>query len=484
MVTPYGIGMPFVVGTVSQWLGGFSYEHVLLVLMMFTILYFIGCYILLRVWLKNTFLAMAGVLLAIKWQMFHYGADPIIWKYPNGTVVRYFFDIVFFILIFMHGRSKNNGYLALAALCSGFSVFYVSDCGIYQLVTYFAYLGILLILPEYRKILYISPRDLVRAGALIALPIITILLCLKSVLRDHLWDPILWQNMGEQISLFVQGFGALPVALNFTDGNAFSFLFGCCILFAYLLAIFIPVGKFYRAQEIKHDELFAALIGVYGVLIFHYYICQAAAARYFCTSILFILLICYGVHQYLKSSSIKERAKVSAFLALIAFLLLFSTRLFIQYPSVFSFHWDAYRVDRAKMADHLPKKKDIDLIKQLTSSEERVCLFASNETLILMEADRRPFLYYFPLFESKNPARKEFGGMYLFTNQRLKRTIHQLNIEKPKHVFIEKKIYMGKLPAIYYRNYESLTVILADLYSNYDQVQEGENIIALQRKGL
>ena len=69
-----------------------------------TIIYFILCYFFLRVWLNNVPVAMAGVLLAIKWQMFNPGNYPFVFTYPYSTVCRYFFDIIVLFLLLAHIR--------------------------------------------------------------------------------------------------------------------------------------------------------------------------------------------------------------------------------------------------------------------------------------------------------------------------------------------------------------------------------------------
>ena len=67
----YGLGMPIFIALLAKGLGIFSYTGVLSILIWSVIIYFILSYFFLRVWLKSVSLAIAGVLIAIKWQMYH-----------------------------------------------------------------------------------------------------------------------------------------------------------------------------------------------------------------------------------------------------------------------------------------------------------------------------------------------------------------------------------------------------------------------------
>ncbi len=475
---------PFVMVGLTKMLGGLTYENVLAVMMFFSIVYFVGCFFLLRLWINNVFLALAGVLIIINLQMFHYGAVPFIWHYPNATVIRYFFDIFFFLLLFSHGHSKRNLYLILAAICSGFAVFYVSDTGIYQLMTYFVYLLILLFVREQREIIYTSRKDIFKIAGYFALPILVTGICLKIVLKNHFGEPVFWQNVSEQIALFVQGFSAIPVSLNFQGGNTFSFVFACLILLLYLIVVFIPAGKWYRSQRIEFDEIFAASLGVYGLLMFHYYICQATAARYFCTCVPYVLLLCWAVNKFLHSVTVKNRNRISALCALGALALLAITRHFIEYPNIITLRSDTFNEERKKMALSVPAVEDIQLIQELTLPDDKVCLLASNETMILMQADRKPFFYYFPMVVSRSMLGRDFGGLYLFTDKRLEKTLLQLETEKPQYVFVEKNIFYGKLPKIYYQKFKSMSIIFKYLNGIYAVEKEGKYLVALKRKGV
>lgn len=481
MANSYGIGLPFVLSGLARIFGGVNYEHVLFVLIILSIVYFTACFFLLSYWLNNVLLALAGVILMIKLQMFHYGAAPIIWKYPNGTVVRYFFDIFFLWALFGFGRQKKIILLMLAGFMSGFSIFYVSDNGIYQAVTYYFFVLTNLIIPEHRKYICSGKNKVWKLLGIFLLPVLTAGISLRSFVGVHLFEIAFWQNVSEQMSLFLQGFCSVPVSWDIQNGYVFPFLFGCVILLGYLAAVFIPAGRWLRGQKVQADEIFVASLGIYGLFLFHYYICQATSARYFCTCVPYILLFCCAAQHILRSKFVKHQQWISILLVIVTFLSLLTTRLFIQYPNILTWRQDTFAEDRLKMAQNVPAKADIRLIEKLTRPDQKVCLLSSNETLILMQADRQPFFYFFPMVNSRSASGLDFGGLYLFTQKRVEKTIHQLQNESPQYVFIEKKIYQGKLPMVYYKKFKSLVVLLEFLNANYIPEQEGANLVALRK---
>ena len=94
----YGFGLPVFVAGINRIMGGFTYENILLIFTLCAAVYLISSYVLLRLWLKNLTLAILGILLILKFQMFNNAqAHPIIWRLPSSSVVKFIFDIPFFI---------------------------------------------------------------------------------------------------------------------------------------------------------------------------------------------------------------------------------------------------------------------------------------------------------------------------------------------------------------------------------------------------
>ncbi len=68
----YGLGMPVVLGRIAHVFGGLNYPSMLMLLMGIAVVYFMMWFLLLQRWLGSFWMALAGVALAITWQMFYY----------------------------------------------------------------------------------------------------------------------------------------------------------------------------------------------------------------------------------------------------------------------------------------------------------------------------------------------------------------------------------------------------------------------------
>ena len=176
---------------------------------------------------------------------------------------------------------------------------------------------------------------------------------------------------------------------------------------------------------------------------------------------------------------VRNRALLS--LCAIAFFSLGTTHAFVRYPNVLNLTQASFGQEKELLSKEALPFKDIDLIARLTNKQEKVCLISSNETAILMQVDRRPFLYYFPFLFPRTFKMLDFGGTTVFTESRLKKILRDFEQEKPRYVFIEQKL-LGKLPMVYYYRYSVLTALISYLHQHYDSVGKGEYLLVLKRK--
>src|SRR2546425_613828 len=78
----YGVGMPMLMGFLAKVMGGVTYSHLLTLLVSGCILYYWLAYVFLRIWLKSVLLAAIGIVIGLKWQMFHIGMYPNVFSIP------------------------------------------------------------------------------------------------------------------------------------------------------------------------------------------------------------------------------------------------------------------------------------------------------------------------------------------------------------------------------------------------------------------
>jgi len=124
---------------------------------------------------------------------------------------------------------------------------------------------------------------------------------------------------------------------------------------------------------------------------------------------------------------------------------------------------------------------DATLIDSLTLSNQPVPLISSFETRILMQADRKPFFYYFPLIDSRPRRMRMFPFSELWTINRLNVTINQFEQSKPQYVFMERILLTRQVPELYESIYPELLYILAYLDKYYRPYRYGKYLVALKR---
>jgi hypothetical protein len=99
-----------------------------------------------------------------------------------------------------------------------------------------------------------------------------------------------------------------------------------------------------------------------------------------------------------------------------------------------------------------------------------------------MQADRRPFFYYFPLMISRPMKGRSFSMTSLFTNEQMAKTLGHLEREKPEYVFMERIFMTSNYPVFFRDEYPGLIPLLKYVLTNYSLSEEGYYLVALKRK--
>ena len=481
VTSQYSVLLPSIISHIAQWIGGFNYHNVVAILIAGTILYFIGLYFFLKRWLESALIAAFGVLLAIKLQMFHWGVSPLIWQFPSATVIRYVFDILALWLVWQHCSSGKRGYLWGAAVVCGVAWAYMCDTGLYLTAAFYAYLvGDVFLSQPGKKLL----RDFKSVGSLIGLFLLPIfvgffvLFCFEG---SWVFTSQFRANAGEFAGLFLQGWGALPMYDGLKDRQFFAFIMGFVIPLVYT-ATALMVGALCFLRQIDRRNFFVVVICIYGLGLYHYFINRSAVSSYYVGGIPFVAVICY----WLKSVTATLGFRLQSFIRLAAFVVmvpaLMTSYLMTHYPNVFGLSGNEWEEETLFYKQEFNLSQDAQLIARLTKPDERVALISSFETAILMEAKRKPFYYYFPLVESIHMRLAGFRGTYLHTRDRMKKTVEQMDREKPAYIFIERKLFKRNIPPEFYELHQTLEMLIkyVDLY--YEPSEDGLYLMALKRK--
>lgn len=481
VITQYGMGLPLLVSAVCKLWGAFTYEHVLLILILSAVIYYILNYILLRVWLKDVLISFIGIVLMLKFQVFNEGAEPFAWRTPSGTVLRYLFDAVFLLLILGHVRRGAKKYLIAAALITGASLLYMNDTGIYQLAALYTYLVLLWLIPQCREKFYRNRKNVAWAAAYFLIPLGMFLVLLWLLMGKNLGAPLSWENRGEFIQGFLQGLGTLPIYDNLLAGRFLNFFLGLAIPLVYLFTV-VFVGGLCFKKKIAAENIFVIVLGVYGLCLYHYYICRSVLVNYYAVCVPFVLILCYWLEVAARHVRIEARRGMLVAVALVLVFTLMTMNTFLAYPNYFNRTKNLFLESKRFMNEELSFEKDVALISRLTAPGDKVCLISSYETALLMAADRKPFFYFFPLLTSRSLKMKDFGGMYLYNRERFVRTIEQLETQRPEFIFIERRLFLGEIPRLYYTRYTALTLMVKYLREKYSLSDEGQYLVALKRK--
>jgi|CXWL01.1.fsa_nt_gi hypothetical protein len=481
-ISEYSVVIPVVVSHIAQWIGGFNYHNVLVILIAASILYFIGFYFFLRRWLGSSLVAAFGTLLGIKLQMFHWGVSPIIWQFPSATVIRYVFDLPVLWLLWLHCLSGRKNYLWLAAGFCGISLAYMVDTGIYLLVSFYMYLVLSLLWSESGWKTLKSFKSACQWAGLFIFPFVVGLLVLLIVQGPSIFSRQFWGNTFEFSGLFLQGWGALPVMDGLKDRQFFAFIMGFVIPVVYA-ATAIFVGALCFLRQIDRKNILAVIFCIYGLGLYHYFVNRSAVSSYYVVGIPFVAIICYWLRKF--SATLSERyARIIQWTAVGVMVPALMTSYFVTYyPNIFNLAGHGQWEEEIKFyKQEFDLSRDVQLISRLTSDGQPVAVISSFETKLLMDAKRKPFFYYFPLVESSHMRLAHFRGTYLHTRLRLQKTMAQLEEQKPQYVFIEGKLFRRNIPPQYFEVYQTLETIVQYLGEHYEPVEDGQYLVALKRK--
>jgi hypothetical protein len=127
--------------------------------------------------------------------------------------------------------------------------------------------------------------------------------------------------------------------------------------------------------------------------------------------------------------------------------------------------------------------KDALLIRSLTLPGVPVPVISSFEVKILMQADRPPFFYYFPLISSRSKHMRTMPVNFLHTStERFNRkAIDQLREARPEYIFLEK-IFLYDFPQAYRDKPENVIPIVDYVRKHYTSFRMGEYLVATKRK--
>ncbi len=532
VISHYGLGMPMVVAYLTKLFGTLSYEHMLMVLMWMSIVYYVTWFFLLRQWLGGVLIPIAGILFAIRCQMFHSLTYPLVYTYPSATPLRFFFDVAVFFSLWRHIKTKHSLFLYAAAFFCGFMLFYMTAEGLYITGAFYVYLLMgMASRPGHLSLGHLRSSMGQNIIYFLLVPFVAFGFIVLTQ-GEHAFSPLFWQNMGEFREYFFSGFSLSAMENSLKVGNFLEFLMGFVVPIVYMLTVLIA-GSFWYLKASSDKYLLAVVIAIEGLGLYHYYAFIGYGGSYYMLGLPFNFLTAFWVNEGLSLMSVSRRSSVSLGLVSVCAWALLTNQHFISYPNLMNFSRNPlidtsvvqFPVGRASYFNHLfrdypesaklPRNSlgeideklrfendfltdedlkayylketdfspDAGLIKKWTAPDERVALISSFEVEMLLQADRKPFFYYFPLLNSRPLRMRMFHIALLYTHQQLARIIDSLEQRKPTHIFMERIYLYRRVPASYYYDTPVLMALLEYVNTHYEPVDNGLYLVAMRRKG-
>ena len=135
----YGFGWPLLLAKLDP-VFRLSYGHAYKIAVIYGCIYYSGLYWLLRRLLTNPAWAIAGLMLALRLQVFHSGEMDIpLWCIPGTSILRTPCDVWVFLLLLTHWRSQRPIWLLAAGALVGLAILFAVDTGIYLMLAFACY---------------------------------------------------------------------------------------------------------------------------------------------------------------------------------------------------------------------------------------------------------------------------------------------------------------------------------------------------------
>jgi hypothetical protein len=478
-VSPFGAVAPVLVGRLAQMLGGFNYGHMLQALIILSLFYCTGSYGLLRAMFGRA-LAVFGVLLFVKLHFFHLSAAPLIWIFPDKTVLRSLFDLAFMYFLWRHAQSRAIGDLLVAAAACGWSIAWMPDTGLYQTLALYVYLvATVCLLPSEDKF-FTFPADGRKIFGVVVLPWIAALGLLLIFTKGYLFSAGFWSNSREFMNGFWQGMGNMPVYSGLKARQFFALGMGLGLPVFFALSA-LSAGFGVRIKEVSTRNIWIVGVCAYGLAGHWYYINRSEPTLYYVQALPLVIVLCFWIDGIIRRWSVGSRTKVLAVLIVLALGGTLTNNDFIQYPNVFNLSGHDWAPEKKLFAAQMTGRGS-EVIDRYIKPSDPAAVIAGFATDMLIHADRRPFFYYSPVLASTLPAENEFRGTSLYSKARLDRTLRQLEDQKPAFVFVEKKWFELSVPQQAVPYVQDWIKLKDYLDSHYEPADTGTDPVVLKRK--
>ncbi len=277
-------------------------------------LYFVLFYIFLRRYFQDVLLALAGVVLAIKWQLFHYGAMPLPWLFPYSTVINYGVDIIVFLVLLQYLQKHKPWWLILASIGVGGEFIWKPDTGLYLLLSFYVYVILLFFSTDFR-------REFTHMLAVKAAVVLPLLVAGIFYFLLH----------GQSLIPLERNIQAVPYYYCLHTRSFAAFINSYTIPIFYTWTLLIMGGKYFLKEQ-EGKDIFIPVLSVYGLLLFQHYLIQPSVTGYNAACVPLVIVMCFWLQRLLTHSCPAWKNHVLVLLLFVLMIALGTNRLFLVYP--------------------------------------------------------------------------------------------------------------------------------------------------------
>ncbi len=399
-----------------------SYGHFVRLEVIYGCIYFIGVYGLLRVLSRSWKWATAGTALAILLQMCgSFGAAFYIWRFPSATVLRWAFDVWFFLACLLYLRTRKEMWLMASGLLVGLAMTFQTDTGLYLALS----AGIFWLCAwrmEPSGVGYSAKRRLVRIGAVaVVLGLFVFGMGLGVASRWTFLSGRFWSGWLENLQFTQSGATLLP--LTGVPGRRVLLFF--VLMMATYLAVAGYVVFLFVHRRLTVELVLLGTMAVYGFLTLLYFVGRSNPHNLFRPAVPFAIVLAGSgavIHGHLRRSAdvlgrprslARPALRAVPWLAMgVAVVMLVQHPGFRDYPNLLK----TVVSDRVPDGQCLVRQPEVcgldptqaaygaqlealaDHLLALNSSTRQVAILDSMGPLLYSMADARPWGRYVPMF--------------------------------------------------------------------------------------
>lgn len=296
----YGMGWALLLSKMPL-IGDLSYGRFIRLEVVYGCIYFVGVYAFLRLLTRRWQWAVAGTTLAVLLQLFASYSDAfVMWRFPSATVLRWMFDIWFFLACLAYLRTKKDGWLVAGGLILGLALLFQTDTGMYLgVAAAFFWLCLWRLEPG-------SGRRLLRTAAVAGGGGFAILFAgLGVASRWTLFDQAFWEGWLENLRLTRAGATLLPILG--LSGPRVMFFFALMMI-TYLAIAGYAVVQFAH-RRLTPDAILLGTIALYGFFTLLYFVGRSNPHNLFRPAVPFAILLA-GAAGLARPPAIVPRAAV------------------------------------------------------------------------------------------------------------------------------------------------------------------------------